>query len=128
MACGTAQLAIVRHRIFRLFDQEKLMRILALEVEKPEASAAAFRPLLIEEAKEVWKFYQEDFIRDIYFRADGTSAVLMLECRDVDEAKQKLSELPLVSAGSNENFETCSKSAPAKERAKFWRLPMISPL
>ena len=75
------------------------MRILALEVEKPEASAAAFKPLLIKEAKKVWKFYQEDFIRDIYFRADRTSAVLMLECSDVDEAKQKLSELPLVSAG-----------------------------
>ena len=74
------------------------MRILALEVERPGASTEAFRPHLREEARKVWEFYQEDFIREAYFRADQTSAVLVLECRDVEEAKQKLSELPLVSA------------------------------
>ena len=74
------------------------MRILALEVERPGASADAFRPLLREEARKVWEFYQEDFIREAYFRADQTSAVLVLECRDVDEARKKISELPLVSA------------------------------
>ena len=75
------------------------MRILALEVEKPRAAAGDFQPLLIEEARKVWQFYQDDFIREIYFRADRTSAVLVLECGDIDEAKQRLSELPLVSAG-----------------------------
>jgi hypothetical protein len=75
------------------------MRVLALEVERPEVSADAFRPLLREEARQVWDFYQEDFIREAYFRADRSSAVLVLECKDVNEAKQKLSELPLVSAG-----------------------------
>ena len=74
------------------------MRILALEVERPGASVDAFRPLLREEARKVWEFYQEDFIREAYFRADQTSAVLVLECRDVDEARKKISELPLVSA------------------------------
>ena len=75
------------------------MRILALEVEKPGASVADFQPLLTEEARRVWQFYQDDFIREIYFRADETLAVIMLECSDVEEAKQKLAELPLVSAG-----------------------------
>ena len=75
------------------------MRILALEVENPNVSADDFKPLLVNEAKKVWDFYQQDIIREIYFRADRTSAVLVLECRDVEEAKQKLSELPLVSAG-----------------------------
>ncbi len=62
------------------------MRILALEVEKPEASAAAFKPLLIEEAKEVWKFYQEDFIRDIYFRA----GVIIKSCGLADEKEWRI--------------------------------------
>jgi hypothetical protein len=75
------------------------MRILALEIERPGASADAFRPLLREEARKVWEFYQEEFIREAYFRADSNSAVLVLECGDVNQAKQKLSELPLVSAG-----------------------------
>ena len=74
------------------------MRILALEVEKEEVSADDFQPLLIEEARKVWELYQDDFIREIYFRADKTSAILMLECSDIEEAKQKLSNLPLVSA------------------------------
>ena len=75
------------------------MRILALEVENPKASSEDFQPLLTEEASKVWKLYQEDFIREIYFRGDRTSAVLMLECKDIDEAREKLSELPLVSSG-----------------------------
>ena len=74
------------------------MRILALETEKQDASAGDFQPLLVEEARKVWEFYQDDFIREIYFRADKTSAILMLECSGVDEAKQKLSKLPLVLA------------------------------
>jgi hypothetical protein len=79
--------------------QEESMRILALEIEKPEASAPDFRPHLMEEARKVWQLYQDNVIREIYFRADRTSAVFMLECVDVEDAKQRLSELPLVSAG-----------------------------
>ena len=74
------------------------MRILALEVEKQEISADDFQPLLIGEARKVWELYQDDFIREIFFRADKTSAILMLECSDIEEAKQKLSKLPLVLA------------------------------
>ena len=75
------------------------MRILALEREKPNTSADEFKPLLDEEAKKVWELYQEQIIREMYFRADRTLAVLILECRDIEEAKYRLSELPLVLAG-----------------------------
>jgi len=75
------------------------VRILAVEHENPEASSDEFEPLLAEEARRVWELYQEGLIREMYFRADRTSAVLMLECEDVEEAKERLSELPLVSAG-----------------------------
>lgn len=73
------------------------MRVLALEVENPGISDDDFQPLLIEEARKVWDLYQADFIREIYFRADKKSAVLILECSDIEEAKSRLSELPLVS-------------------------------
>ena len=75
------------------------MRVLALEIENTDVSADDFKPLLVDEAKKVWEFYQEDVIREIYFRADRTMAVLVLECHDLEEAKQKISELPLVVAG-----------------------------
>ena len=78
---------------------EGSLRILALEVEKPETSADEFQPLLAEEAREVWQLYQDEVIREMYFRADRTLAVLMLECKDIEEAKTRLAELPLVNAG-----------------------------
>ena len=74
------------------------MRVLALEIEKQGVSADDYQPLLKDEAKKVWKLYQEDFIREIYFRADQSSAVLMLECSGIEEAKQELAKLPLVSS------------------------------
>lgn len=75
------------------------MRILALERENPNVSPEEFMPLLDDEAIKVWELYQEQVIREMYFRAERSLAVLMLECSDVDEAKRILSELPLVSAG-----------------------------
>lgn len=75
------------------------MRILAIEIENPGATADDMRPLLKAEARKVWELQQEDFIRETYFRADKASAVLMLECQDLEEAQRRLSELPLVKAG-----------------------------
>ena len=75
------------------------MRILALEVENPGATADEFEPLLAKEARTAWQLVQNEFIREIYFRADQSCAVLMLECDDVEQAQSKLSELPLVAAG-----------------------------
>ena len=66
------------------------MRILASEDD--------VQVLLIEEARRVWELHQEDYVREIYFRAEKTSAVLMLECSDMEEARRRLSKLPLVLA------------------------------
>jgi hypothetical protein len=75
------------------------MRVLALEVENPDAASEDFKPLLKAEARKVWELQQEDFIREIYFRADQDTAVLMLECADLAEAQRRLAELPLATAG-----------------------------
>jgi len=75
------------------------MRILAIEVENPGISSHEFTRLQKAEAKIVWRLYQEDFIREMYFRGDQTSAVLLLECSDIAEAQRKLAELPMVSEG-----------------------------
>jgi hypothetical protein len=76
-----------------------IVRILALEVERPGATAEEFAPLLEREARAAWGLVQEDVIREIYFRADRDCAVLMLECDDLEQAESKLSELPVVAAG-----------------------------
>lgn len=75
------------------------MKLLAMEKELPGATAEKFRPHLKREAKRVWELYQVGVIRELYFRQDQHSAVLVLECSDIEEAQQALSTLPLVEEG-----------------------------
>ena len=75
------------------------MRILALEIEKSAAPEHELQELLVEEARSVWRLYQEGVIREAYFRADRRAAVLLLESDSEAEARRRLSDLPLVSAG-----------------------------
>ncbi|MCP4373131.1 MAG: superoxide dismutase [Deltaproteobacteria bacterium] len=72
------------------------MKILAIEKEYAGKTAEDFQPYLETEAIRVWELYKKGVIREIHFRADRTSAVLILECKNLEEAKEKLSTLPLV--------------------------------
>lgn len=76
------------------------MRILAIEKPVPGVGEAAFTPeLAAAEARRAWELHQAGTIRDLYFRADESSAVLVLECEDVASARAALASLPLVAAG-----------------------------
>ena len=75
------------------------MKILAIEKELPGTIAEQFQPLLVAEARCVWELYQAGVLRELYFRQDCHTAVLVLECQDVAEARQVLAELPLVANG-----------------------------
>lgn len=80
------------------------MKILAMEIETEGVNPEQFQPHLKTEAQRVWELYQSGTIRELYFRADRSEAVLMLECADSNDAKQILASLPLVKAGLI-NFE-----------------------
>jgi hypothetical protein len=75
------------------------MKILALEREIAGVSKEQINPNLKKEAAQVWKYYQEDIIREIYFRQDWPGAVLVLECKDIKKAHEMLNSLPLVKKG-----------------------------
>ena len=75
------------------------MKVLALEKELPGTTAEQFRLLLKDEARGVWELQQSGLLREIYFDADQHTAVLMLECNDIEQARKILSDLPLVAAG-----------------------------
>ena len=75
------------------------MKILAIEADLPDVDTVAMLPLLKAEATRVWDLVQAGVVREIYFRADRPSAVLILECANVEEAEQLLATLPLVQAG-----------------------------
>jgi len=75
------------------------MKILAIEHEVPGTAPDQFTPQLKRaEAKRVWELCQADIIREIYFRADRSEAVLVLECASVAEAERALATLPMVAA------------------------------
>ena len=72
------------------------MKILALEKEFEGKTAKDFQPHLEAEARQVWGLYKKGVIREVYFRADQKSAIIILDCKDIEEAKEILSSLPLV--------------------------------
>jgi muconolactone delta-isomerase len=75
------------------------MKILALEKELPGAIAEAYQPHLKAEARAVWELQQSGELREIFFRADQHTAILVLECPSTEAAHQLLSTLPLLQAG-----------------------------
>ena len=75
------------------------MKFVAMEKELPNTTAEAFQPLLKDEARVVWELQQSGELREIYFNADQHTAVLVLECTDMEAARHLLATLPLVQAG-----------------------------
>jgi muconolactone delta-isomerase len=75
------------------------MKILALEQDVAGLTDEDFKPHLKAESARVWQLYQAGVLRELYFRADRHSAVLILECDGTEEAEAILSTLPLVELG-----------------------------
>jgi len=62
------------------------MKFLALGSDSPATKSSDFTPLLYGEAQRVWELTQAGIIREIFFRADRRDAVIMLECKNAEEA------------------------------------------
>jgi len=92
------------------------MKILAIEKEVAGTTPADFQPHLKAEAQKVWELLQQNFIREIYFRADRTNAVLMVESDSVETAARVLQTLPLVQANLIEFEMIPLKPYPGLER------------
>jgi hypothetical protein len=75
------------------------MKFLAIEHERPEARGHDFQSYLEGEARQLWQYYLDGKVREVYFRTDTHEAVIILECPDLSEAKYILDYLPLVQAG-----------------------------
>jgi muconolactone delta-isomerase len=73
------------------------MKFIALEKEVQGVSDSLFTDeLLRKEAARAWELHQAGIMRELYFRADRQESVLVLECKDADEARSILATLPLV--------------------------------
>jgi hypothetical protein len=75
------------------------VKILELEKEVAQIPPSDFQPYLPDEAAKVYGLCQAGVIRESYLHQTDHTAVLMLECANVDEARGVLGSLPLVEAG-----------------------------
>jgi len=75
------------------------MKFLAREQDTPGGTPEACTPFLKEEARTVLRLYEKGIIREIYFTSPSNEAVIILESRSIDSARESLSELPLVREG-----------------------------
>ena len=75
------------------------MKILAIEHEIPGGASEDYQRVAGDEARQVWELVQVEKIREIYFRRDQDRAVILLECRDIEEAQAVLATLPMVKEG-----------------------------
>ena len=76
------------------------MKIIAIEKEVAGVSNEQFTTTILDkEAERAWELYQSGIFRELQFRQDQLSAVLILECNDVKEANKILNTLPLVREG-----------------------------
>jgi hypothetical protein len=71
------------------------MKILAIEKEMPGVQGPDYQPYLEAEALKAWELHQEGLIRELYF-TDDHCAVLVLEARDKNHAREIVDRLPLV--------------------------------
>lgn len=75
------------------------MKVIALEIERPDAASADFQPHLEAEARHVWDLQQQGVVREAHFRADQHTAVLVLECDSLAQARELTDSFPLVREG-----------------------------
>ena len=75
------------------------MKVVVVATRKPDAKPEEFAPYLEEEANHALRMYRDEVVRESYNRTDGKGAIVVLECKDEEEAKRLVGELPLAKAG-----------------------------
>ena len=75
------------------------MKCVAIATRNPDFAPDEFEPHLPDETRQAIQLYSEGKIREIYSRADGKGAVLIIEAEDEEEARNFTNTLPLVKLG-----------------------------
>ncbi len=75
------------------------MKVIVIAHRKEDAAPEEFAPLMEREANHALGLYRDQVIREIYSRADGKGAVVVLECADEADAARIVADLPLAKAG-----------------------------
>jgi hypothetical protein len=79
------------------------MQILVIARIKAGVEIDRAMPLISSEAAQVWEFYAAEQIRQVYYIADLSGAVMLWEGESVESITQELGKLPMV----KENILSC---------------------
>lgn len=75
------------------------MKFIVVVTRKPDEPAESFAPHLDAESDRALELLRDQVIREIYSRADGKGAILVLEAADEAAARAHLATLPLAKLG-----------------------------
>jgi hypothetical protein len=75
------------------------MQILVIARITPGVSVEQVVPHIAAEAAEVWNAYAADLLRNIYYIADMSGAVLVFEAASVEVVEAALPKFPMVARG-----------------------------
>jgi hypothetical protein len=75
------------------------VKVIVIAHRKEDASPEDFAPHADSEANHALGMYRDEIIREVYSRADGKGAIMVLECDDEEHAGRLVAELPLARAG-----------------------------
>jgi muconolactone delta-isomerase len=80
-------------------EQEQMQFAVLTRRKVDQFTDAQFAPILDAEAEHAREFYAEGFIRQIWMRGDMPGAFMMVEADSADDARHKLTTLPLHESG-----------------------------
>jgi len=75
------------------------MKVIVIATRKEDAKPEDFAPHLEAEVKHALGMYRDEVVREIYSRADGKGAIVVLECDDIAHAERLMAGLPLAAVG-----------------------------
>jgi hypothetical protein len=75
------------------------MQVLVIARIKPGTPVEQAVPFLAVEAAQAWEFYASEQIRQVYYIADKSGAVMIWEGESVESVTQEVNKLPMVKEG-----------------------------
>jgi hypothetical protein len=78
---------------------ETTMQVLVIARVKPGIPVEQVLPFVSAEAAQAWEFYASEQIRQMYYIADMSGAVMLWEGETVESVTQEVQKLPMVKEG-----------------------------
>ncbi|MGL4621551.1 MAG: hypothetical protein ACRC06_15135 [Waterburya sp.] len=75
------------------------MQVLVIARVKPETPMEKVLPFVSLEASQAWEFYASEQIRQMYYIADMSGAVMLWEGESVESVTKEAQKLPMYEAG-----------------------------